>query len=86
MESPYFNKRTTRSSSIGKVKVENEQLPLKKSSNGSTQKSLPRKRKVDVKYEETKVEQPQNVKQESPGWEPPMWREQLKYKINIYII
>lgn len=74
MESPYFNKRTTRSSSIGKVKVENELL--RKSSNGTTQKSLPRKRKVEVKYEETKVEQPQTVKQESPGWEPPMWREQ----------
>lgn len=78
MESPYFNKRTTRSSGIGKVKVENEQLPLKKSANGTTQKPLARKRKLEVKYEETRVEQPQNVKQESPVWEPPMWREQLK--------
>lgn len=47
------------------MKVENELL--RKSSNGTTQKSLPRKRKVEVKYEETKVEQPQTVKQESPG-------------------
>lgn len=84
MESAYF-KRTTRSNIIVKVKVENEQLIPKESSNEITPKVSTKKRqkrdKVEIKYEESPLEEHQNVKQESPGWEPPMWREQLK---NIY--
>lgn len=84
MESPYF-KRTTRSSIIVKVKVENEPLIPNESSNETKQKVSTKKRqrrdKVEIKYEESPLEEHQNVKHESPGWEPPLWREQLK---NIY--
>lgn len=84
MESPYF-KRTTRSSIIVKVKVENEQLIPEESSTETNQKVSTKKRqkrpKVEIKYEESPLEEHQITKQESSGWEPPMWREQLK---NIY--
>lgn len=84
MESSYF-KRTTRSSIIVKVKVENEPLIPNESSNETKQKVSTKKRqkrdKVEIKYEESPLEEHQNVKHESPGWEPPLWREQLK---NIY--
>lgn len=84
MEPPYF-KRTTRSSIIVKVKVENEQLIPEESSTETNQKVSTKKRqkrpKVEIKYEESPLEEHQITKQESSGWEPPMWREQLK---NIY--